>query len=107
MFTAANLNVDESRVRRCAAGCNAKFAGEVRYQEPPQTGGTIFEALPLWKATSVLLQGPVAKDFGDGSFFVVCPTTTDAQLREMYAKQGGSSAFEEELKKAANPSNFS
>jgi hypothetical protein len=43
---------------------------------------------------------PVAKDYGDGSFYVVTPSTTVETMQAEYRSGSGTAGFEASLKKA-------
>ncbi|WKZ57072.1 MAG: hypothetical protein QY326_10135 [Bdellovibrionota bacterium] len=91
----AALDLSQNAIAGCIRFSQQKHsAGGVTYFEPPQCGGTIFDGLPLWQRVSAALQAPVAKDYGDGYFFVVTPLTTEEALRQQYFSMTGTAGFE-------------
>ena len=95
------IDLTQQRICDCILrSIQEESPGGRKYFRPPQTGGTIYEALPLWQRVAAALRAPVAKQMDDEYFFVVLPSTTEEQMREQYLAKGGQEAFEKALEAA-------
>ena len=91
------------QVQSCVERCEQKTSpGGTIYYQPPQCGGTIYDGLPLWRLVSSELGFPIAKNFGDGQYYVVTSTTSAEELKGIYDAAGGDEAFEKALSAATS-----